>query len=96
MASAAAALNLWDIATEEFERCLSLAPSDVNVRKKYEESKKRANEEHKAKEAYRATERRRLVLRLRAARQADQRQSMLNQFRQSMTAPDWELEDLEW
>eukprot|EP00887_Chlorella_sp_A99_P004798 scaffold4.g4798.t1 len=43
-----------------------------------------------------ATERRDVVLKLRAARREDQKLAMLNQFKQSMVGPDWELEDLEW
>ena len=93
---AAAALNLWDIAATAFQKCHELAPGDRAAEKKYEESKEKAKEALVARQAYQATERRRLVLRLRAARQADQRLAMLNQFKQSMAAPDWELEDLEW
>ena len=52
--------------------------------------------ERAARQAQAATERHALVLKLRAARRADQQLAMLNQFKQSMVGPDWELEDLEW
>jgi hypothetical protein len=57
---------------------------------------KRVADGDAARRAVAASERRSLVLKLREARHADQRLLMLNQFKQSMTAPDWELEDLEW
>jgi len=58
--------------------------------------KQRADSEVKARTAQIATERRRLIFKLRAARAEDRRLATLNQFKQSMAAPDWELEDLEW
>ena len=40
--------------------------------------------------------RRDLALKLREARRQDSRLSMLNQYKQSMSAPDWEIDDYEW
>ena len=40
--------------------------------------------------------RRDLALKLQAARRRDTRLSMTNQFKQSMAAPDWEIDDYEW
>lgn len=40
--------------------------------------------------------RRDFALKLRDARRHDSRLSMLNQFKQSMAAPDWEIDDYEW
>ena len=41
-------------------------------------------------------QRRDLVLRLREARAEDGRRAVLNQFKQGMSAPEWEVEDYEW
>ena len=37
-----------------------------------------------------------LALKLRAARRKDAQLAALNQVKQSMAAPDWELDDFEW
>jgi tetratricopeptide (TPR) repeat protein len=93
---AAAALNQWELSAASLQTCARLASTDKEVQTRLREAKARADEAKSARLAAAATERRRLVLQLRAARQADQRLVMMNQFKQSMTAPDWELEDLEW
>ncbi len=63
---------------------------------KLAEARERAQQEASARRAQAATERRALVFKLRAARKEDRRLAALNQYKQSMTAPDWELDDLEW
>lgn len=59
-----------------------------------------ARAEEKGERAERAAEvgmaRRDFALKLRDARRQDSRLSMLNQYKQSMTAPDWEIDDYEW
>ena len=43
-----------------------------------------------------AMARRDLALRLRDARRADRRLETVAQFKQAMTAPDWEIDDYDW
>ena len=43
-----------------------------------------------------AMARRDLALRLRDARRTDRRLETVAQFKQAMTAPDWEMDDYEW
>ena len=40
--------------------------------------------------------RRDLALRLRDARRADRRLETVAQYKQAMTAPDWEMDDYDW
>lgn len=89
-------LNNWESAYTAFSKALELEPNDAVVTKKVSMAKKRLEEDIKAMNAAAAVERHNLVLKLRNARHEDQKLQMLNQFKQSMTAPDWELEDLEW
>eukprot|EP00889_Picochlorum_renovo_P007052 jgi/Picre1/34082/NNA_001557.t1 len=89
-------LNNWEAAYTAFSKALELEPNDSVLTKKVSAAKKRLEEDTRAMNAAAAVERHNLVLKLRHARHKDQRLQMLNQFKQSMTAPDWELEDLEW
>lgn len=89
-------LNNCESAYAAFSKALELEPRDSVVAKKVSAAKKRLEEDTGAMNAAAAVERHNLVLKLRHARHKDQRLQMLNQFKQSMTAPDWELEDLEW
>ncbi len=43
-----------------------------------------------------AMTRRDLALRLRDARRADRRLETVAQYKQAMTAPDWEMDDYDW
>jgi hypothetical protein len=56
----------------------------------------REHAEVAARGAQADTERRGIVAQMRAARRKDAQQGMLNQFKQSMVGPEWEVEDLEW
>ena len=90
-------LNQWNNAAQAFQKCLELDPNNEEVSGRRALALGRVERDLAARRAVAATERRSLTLKLRAARQSDQRLAMLNQFKQSMTAPpDWELEDLEW
>ena len=69
---------------------------DPGMEAKVKQSRLLVDRDREATNAAAAVERHNLVAKLRNARHEDQKLSMLNQFKQSMTAPDWELEDLEW
>ena len=90
------ALCQWGEAASALEAALRLDPHDTAASKALQGVRKRIQVERAARQAQAATERHALVLKLRAARRADQQLAMLNQFKQSMVGPDWELEDLEW
>lgn len=90
------ALNQWSSAVAALQKGAELDPGSTDIQSRLSDATKRVTEAIAARNAAAATERRSLVLKLRAARRDDQRLAMLNQFKQSMTAPDWELEDLEW
>jgi tetratricopeptide (TPR) repeat protein len=90
------ALNQWHNAVNAFKKAAELDPTSVDIKGRLKTATKRVTDSDAARRALAASERRSLVLKLREARHADQRLLMLNQFKQSMTAPDWELEDLEW
>ena len=89
-------LNKWHEAVHALKKGIELDPSSSDMQARLADASKRVTEADKARRAAAATERHSLVLKLRAARREDQKLVMLNQFKQSMTAPDWELEDLEW
>lgn len=89
-------LNEWESALTAFSKGLQLEPDDSILSKKVTHARKRLEEDIYAKNAAAAVERHNLVLKLRNARHEDQKLTMLNQFKQSMTAPEWELDDLEW
>lgn len=91
-----AALNQWHHAVRALQKAAELDPSSTDIQNRLKTATKRVEDADAARRALAASERRSLVLKLREARHADQRLLMLNQFKQSMTAPDWELEDLEW
>jgi hypothetical protein len=73
-----------------------LCHSSTSQAQKLAEARERLAREGAARKAQTAAECRSLVLNLRAARAADRRLAMLNQFKQSMVGPEWELDDLDW
>jgi predicted RNA methylase len=94
-------MNEMESALAAFQRGAQLAASgpgtpDPGLEAKVRQSWLQVAEDLEAMNAAAAVERHNLVAKLRNARHEDQKLSMLNQFKQSMTAPDWELEDLEW
>ena len=90
------ALSQWAEAAAALARAAELEPGAADVESKLAAARGRLEAEAAARRAQADTERRGVVARLRAARRADQQLAMLNQFKQSMVGPDWELEDLEW
>ncbi|KAL4447971.1 hypothetical protein ABPG75_005190 [Micractinium tetrahymenae] len=90
------ALSQWGEAAAALARCLELEPGAADVPAKLGAARARVDAETAARAAQAACERRGIAAKLRAARRADQQLAQLNQFKQSMVGPDWELEDLEW
>lgn len=89
-------MNQWESALVAFSKGLEIQPDDAALASKVGHAQRRLEEDIYAKNAAAAVERHNLVLKLRNARHEDQKLAMLNQFKQSMTAPDWDLDDLEW
>lgn len=90
------ALSQWAEAAAALARCLELEPGAADVSAKLAAAKARVDAEAAARAAQAACERRSIAAKLRAARRADHQLVQLNQFKQSMAAPDWDLEDLDW
>lgn len=90
------ALGQWGEAEAALAQGLQLEPEAEDMASKLAAARQQLAAESAAREAQAATERRGIVAKLRAARRDDHRLAQLNQFKQSMAAPDWELEDLEW
>ena len=95
-------MNEMESALAAFQKGSRLAAAsgpgtpDPGLEAKVRQSRLQVDQDREAMNAAAAVERHNLVAKLRNARHEDQKLSMLNQFKQSMTAPDWELEDLEW
>ena len=89
-------LNEWKGAYIAFSKGSEMEPSDHVLKMKMNNALKRVEEDTAARNAASAVERHNLVIKLRDARHEDQKLMMMNQFKQSMTAPEWDLEDLEW
>jgi predicted RNA methylase len=93
-------MNEWESSLAAFEKGSELTKdigaADQGLEAKVRHSRLRLAQDQEASNAAAAIERHNLVAKLRNARHEDQKLSMLNQFKQSMTAPDWDLEDLEW
>lgn len=90
------ALNQWSLSINSLKKGFELNAESIELQDRLKEAKNRLATADAARRAAAATERRSLVLKLRAARKEDQKLAMMNQFKQSMAAPDWELDDLEW
>ena len=91
-----ASLTQWEHSSHALQKAHEIEPNNTDIEEKLSQIKAFLQEELSARNAQAATERRRLIFKLRAARAQDRRLATLNQFKQSMAAPDWELEDLEW
>ena len=102
LGSALESMNEMESALAAFQKGWELATvsgsgsPDPMLELKVKQSWARVEQDRDAMNAAAAVERHNLVAKLRNARHEDQKLAMLNQFKQSMTAPDWELEDLEW
>ena len=96
MGCALESLNELEQAWVVYIKGAEFEPDDESLKTKVAVTAKKLEKDRAARNAAAAVERHRLVHKLRKARGEDQKLVMLNQFKQSMTAPDWELEDLEW
>ena len=79
-----------------FKRGLELAPDSVDMKERLDEATELFEEEASAPFAETKAARRDLAYKLRQARTNDRRQEMENQWKQTMSGPDWDLEDYEW
>ena len=79
-----------------FKRGLELAPDSVDMKERLDEATELFEEERERVVAETKAARRDLAYKLRQARTNDRRQEMENQWKQTMSGPDWDLEDYEW
>ncbi|KAK9803026.1 hypothetical protein WJX72_005333 [[Myrmecia] bisecta] len=86
----------WADAKAAFEAGLQVDPANKDMASRLAEARQRLEAELADGKAQMGMHRRDLVLKLRQARREEIRLSMLNQFKQSMAAPEWELDDYEW
>ena len=96
LGSALAALDSWADAEAAFRAGLDAEPGSAELRRAAEEAGEEARRQRREARAQVGSARRDLVQKLRAARQEDQVALMTNQFKQSMSAPDWDMDDYEW
>ncbi|KAK9863942.1 hypothetical protein WJX84_003683 [Apatococcus fuscideae] len=90
------ALAEWGLAEQAFVKGLDLGPENREMAAKLKITQQELAHEQAAEKALKAMHRRDLVIKLREARKQDLQLTMLNQFKQSMAGPDWEIEDYEW
>lgn len=90
------ALGQWGEAEAALARGVELEPGAPDVAAKLAAARQQLAAEAAARAAQAATERRGIVAKLQAARREDHRLAQLNQFKQAMAGPEWDLEDLEW
>lgn len=83
-------------AVAAFRRGLELAPESVDMKERLEEAEVLYEDERERVVAETRAARRDLAYKLRQARAEDRRTETLNSWKQSMSGPDWELEDYEW
>ena len=77
-------------------RGLELSPGSVDIKERLDVAKERYEEERSRVAADVKAARRDFALQLRDARAEDRRTEMENQWKQSLSGPDWEVEDYEW
>ncbi|KFM25022.1 Protein arginine N-methyltransferase 7 [Auxenochlorella protothecoides] len=95
-ACAAMSLCQWQGARQALVKGLELAPGDAAMVARLAEVDWVLTQRGAARRAQAAVERRGVVSRLRELRCQAARQAALRQFKQSMTGPRWDLEDLDW
>ncbi|KAK9917705.1 hypothetical protein WJX75_007354 [Coccomyxa subellipsoidea] len=93
-----ASLSMYEYgrAAAAFARGLRLDPSNKDLAARKATAEAHSKYEDACLQAQLGTHRRNLVLKLRAARRHELQDGMERQFKQSMTAPDWEMEDYDW
>ena len=79
-----------------FNAGLQLEPLNEELRKKQKVANKRHRKEAKRLISEVRTQRKDLVLALREARRDDTKLLMMNQYKQAMSSPDWDVEDFDW
>jgi protein arginine N-methyltransferase 7 len=90
------ALEKYGQAAEAFQEGLQLEPNNSGLRAKHEEATARRAQCEESQSRAEGTARRDLVLKLREARRKEVHLQMMNQYKQAMQSPDFEIEDYDW
>ena len=90
------ALESYAQAAEAYREGLALDPSNGRMKSKLEEATALGETAKEARVRDEGTARRDLVLRLREARRKEVHLQMMNQYKQAMQSPDFEMEDFDW
>ena len=90
------ALEKYGQAAEAFREGLKLEPNNNGLRTKYEEATSCQAQFEESQSRAEGTARRDLVLKLREARRKEVHLQMMNQYKQAMQSPDFEIEDYDW
>lgn len=83
-------------AVAAFRRGAALDPDSADMRRRLGDTAAELDEHRDRMVAEVRFQRRDLVLKLRDARAEENRRAVLNQFKQGMSAPEWDVEDYEW
>ena len=90
------ALERHSEAVEAYREGLNLEPENKGLKSKYEEACANKVLADEAKTRQEGTARRDLVLKLREARRKEVHLQMINQYKQAMQSPNFEIEDYDW
>lgn len=83
-------------AAQALNTAAKLMPGSKDIEERLAAAKEMYEEERKRKEKEEKTVRRDLALRLRKARREDRNQETINQWKQTLGGPDWDVEDYAW
>jgi len=90
------ALKKYGPATEAYGEGLALDPANAQLRSKLEAARARQATAEDSRARQEGTARRDLVLKLREARRKEVHLQMMNQYKQAMQSPNFEIEDFDW
>lgn len=96
LGSALAAAERWAEAQQALQRGIQLAPENPDLEKKMKQVEQKCVEEVKRRAKQMRMDRRDLALKLQEARRNDKELATLNQLKQGMASPDWDIEDHQW
>ena len=83
-------------AAQSLNTAAKLMPESKDIEERLAAAKSMYEEERKRKEKEVKSARRDLALRLRKARREDRNQETINQWKQTLGGPDWDVEDYAW
>eukprot|EP00210_Caulerpa_lentillifera_P001723 g1655.t1 len=89
-------LERWSAAVEAFKTGLALDPTNTALRKKVVISAHELETRSLRLQSQLAMFRRDAIFRLKRSRQAEAKEALIAQYKESMTCPNWELEEYEW